>query len=653
MTVKPNVFGDTGLGMNDAITRRDFLGSALLASGTLLLKSMTPAELLAAGAAADEFIGYGGVGEYSTSNGNTLAVMQAGHTIRDGVYDPLPKDVIDTGEIYDCVIVGGGISGLAAALFFQRQARPGMKCLVLENHPIFGGEAKQNEFLVDGQRLIAHQGSAIYQLHSPDSFIAQFYDSIGLKAQKLHYQEWAGSAPEMPLSQTPYEAVGLEHGQYGFWFGARFGQKPGMWLIDPLGKNLKGAPVSEATRTEWLRWLKGTPVAGDRFVHPKVEGDSVSRYLDSITLEQHYMERFGLSRETVRTFLSPVEGGGAGLGPDALSAYSDYAFEMLHPLTGEGTRDQMFPGGNTTIARLMVKSLILGALDDAGAGDDSVKAVTVNNVNFAALDDPHNSARVRLSSTAISVQHDGEAGKSSSVSICYFKDGKIYRVKARSAVLAGGSWTTKHIVRDLPESHRAAYAEFHRSPCMMANVAVRNWRFLYKMGVSGCRWFEGTGNYMEVRKLALTGVADSKISPDSPIVLSVKILYSHPGYSTEEQGNLGRAELLGTSFRDYERRIREQFTEMFAAYGFDAKRDIAGIILNRWGHAYLSPQPGFFFGRDGRPAPREILRSTPFGRIAFANTDLAGAMDHRYSILEAQRAVQQLFTAALGISKAA
>lgn len=653
MTLKSNVPGDTKLGMNDSITRRDFLGSTLLASGALLLESITPAELLAAG---DEFTGYGGVGEYSTSNGNTLAVLEAGHTIRDGVYEPLPKDVIDTGEIYDCVIVGGGISGLAAALFFQRQARPGAKCLVLENHPIFGGEAKQNEFLVDGKRLVAHQGSAIYQLHAPDSFIAQFYDSIGLKAQKLEYQKWGGPGPEMPLSQTPYEAIGLEHGQYGFWFGANFGQKAGMWLIDPVGKNLKGAPISEVKRAEWLRWLKSTPVQGDRFVHPKVEGDETSRYLDSITLEQHYMERFGLSRETIRTFLSPVEGGGAGLGPDALSAYSDYAFEMLHPLTGEGTRDQMFPGGNTTIARLIVKALIPGAIDSRAAGPDAVTAVTAvtaNNVNFAALDTPQTSARVRLSSTAISVQHDREAGKSNSVVISYLKDGKLYRVKARSAILAGGSWTTKHIVQDLPESHRSAYAEFHRSPCMMANVALRNWRFLYKMGISGCRWFEGIGNYVEVRKLALTGIADPKIGPDSPIVLSMKILYSHPGRSTEEQGNLGRTELLGTSFRQYERRIREQFTEMFAGSGFDAQRDIAGIILNRWGHAYLSPQPGFFFGREGRPAPREILRKAPFGRIAFANTDLAGAMDHRYSILEAQRAVRQLLESDLGGSKAA
>jgi spermidine dehydrogenase len=639
MTRKPTPSGDATLGMNDPITRRDFLGSALLASGAVLLDSVTPAELLAAG---DEFTGYGGVGEYGTSNGNTLAVMQAGHTIRDAIYSPLPKDIIDTGETYDCVIVGGGISGLAAALFFERQARAGAKCLVLENHPIFGGEAKQNEFLVDGKRLIAHQGSAIYQLHSPDSFIAQFYDSIGLKAQKLDYQQWAGPSPEMPLSQTPYEAIGLENGQYGFWFGTKFGQKPGMWLIDPVRKNLKGAPISDATRSEWLRWLKNTPVPEDKFVHPKTEGDAISRYLDSITLEQHYMERFGLSRQTVRTFLSPVEGGGSGLGPDALSAYSDYAYEMLHPLSGEGSRDQMFPGGNTTIARLILKTLIPAAI----AGPATVTGVTTNNVSFTALDTPHSNARIRLSSTAISVQHDREADKSDWVSVSYLKDGRIYRLRARSVVLSGGSWTSKHIVQDLPQSHREAYAEFHRSPCLMANVAVRNWRFLYKMGMSGCRWFEGIGNYVEVRKLALTGVGDSRIGPDSPIVLSLKILYSYPGHSTEQQGNLGREEMLTTSFQEYERRIREQLTAMFAASGFDAKRDIAGIILNRWGHAYLSPQPGFFFGRDGGPAPRQILRGAPFGRIAFANTDLAGAMDHRYSILEGQRAVQQLLATA-------
>jgi spermidine dehydrogenase len=633
---KSERLGDASLGMRAPITRRDFLGSALLVSGAVLLQGKTPAQLIAQ---QDDFTGYGGVGEYSNSNGNTLVVLEAGHVIRDGLYDPLPNNVIDTGEFYDCVIVGGGISGLAAALFFQRQAGPKVKCLVLENHPIFGGEAKQNEFLVDGKRLIAHQGSAIYQIQYPHSFLASFYDSIGLKTPALTYQKWAGPQPEFPLSCTPYEAVGLQNGHYGFWFGTKFGQQPGMWLSDPIGRNLSGAPVSDMTRAEWLRWLKGEPVEKKKFEQPKAEGDETSRYLDSITLEQHYMERFGLSRETVRTFLSPVEGGGSGLGPDALSAYSDYAFEMLHPLPEQqGGSDQMFPGGNATIARLMLKSLIPSSI----SGPASVEGVCGNGVNFAALDDRTNQTRVRLSSTVIHVQLDADASKASSVTIAYLRNGKLYQVKARSVVMAGGCWTTKHIVKDLPQTHSNAYAQFYRSPCMMANVAVRNWRFLYKMGMTGCRWFEGVGNYVEIRKLALTGIEEPTISPDSPVVLTLKVLYSYPGYSTEDQGHRGRAEMLATSFKDYERQIREQFTEMFSRTGFAAKRDIAGIILNRWGHAYLSPQPGFFFGTNGEPAPREVLRRAPFGRIAFANTDLAGCMDHRYSILEAQRAVGQL-----------
>src|SRR6202040_231232 len=209
------------------------------------------------------------------------------------------------------------------------------------------------------------------------------------------------------------------------------------------------------------------------------------------------------------------------------------------------------------------------------------------------------------------------------------------------------SWTTKHIVKDLPEEQRKAYAQFYRSPCMMANVAVRHWRFLHKMGISGCRWFEGVGNYMDVCRQAVVGINDAEISPDSPVVLGVKVLYSYPGISTEDQGHRGRAEMLSTSFRDYEWRIREQFTVMFGAAGFDAKHDIAGIVLNRWGHAYLSPQPGFFFGKDGNPGPGEVLRKTPFGRIAFANSDLAGIMDHRTSILEAQRAVGQIVDGSL------
>jgi spermidine dehydrogenase len=626
---------DRALGLHTSITRRDFLGSTLLASGGALLGGLTPAQLLAE---SDDWAGYGAVGEYRHSSGNPHEVMLAGHKMRDGAYPNPEMDALDTGELYDCVIVGAGISGLAAALFFQRQTASPAKCLLLDNHPIFGGEAKQNEFQVDGQRLTAHQGSAIYLVPYPYSFVANFYHSISLHAPKLSYQTWSGSDPEMTLGRTPYDSAGLNIGQYGFWFGAKFGQKPGVWLIDPVGKQMQSAPLTANTRSELYGWFSGQAAAKSQFVRPKFEGDDISRRLDSITLEQHYMEQFGLSRETIRTFLSPVAGGGSGLGPDALSAYNDYAADMLHPYEAGGDAVQMFPGGNTTIARLMVKTMLPSAIE----GPATVEGVTQGTVNFSALDVNESPIRLRLSSTVVSVRHDGDPQKSDTVSIVYAKQGKLFRVRARSTVMAGGSWTTKHIVRDLPEEHRTAYAQFYRSPSMMVNVAVRNWRFLYKMGITGCRWFDGVGNYMDVRKMAKCGTGSATIGPDSPVVLSVKVLYSYPGESTEAQGIRGRGELLNTSFRKYEERLRQQFTDMFSGSGFDARRDIAGIILNRWGHAYLSPQPGFFFGKDSKPAPREILRSAPFGRIAFANTDLAGAMDHRYSILEAQRAVGQL-----------
>lgn len=247
-----------------------------------------------------------------------------------------------------------------------------------------------------------------------------------------------------------------------------------------------------------------------------------------------------------------------------------------------------------------------------------------------------------MRATIISVQHDGPTDPARFVNVVYLKDGKLYRVKARSVIMAGGSWTTKHIVRDLPQSHAEAYAQFYRSPCLMANVALTNWRFLYRLGINGCQWFEGIGNYTAVRKTVTFGPQAPTINPDQPVVLTLKILFSKPGLPIQQQVAQGRGELFATPFRAYERQIREQFTQMFGRYGFDARRDIAGIILNRWGHAYLSPQPGFFFGSDGKPAPGEVLRQNPFGRIAFANSDLTGIMDHRASIMEGYRAAQQV-----------
>jgi len=454
---------------------------------------------------------------------------------------------------------------------------------------------------------------------------------IGMDRRAFDYQPWQGPGPAWQLNKSPYD----EPSRYGFYFGPRFGQRPGIWITDPWGRKLEGAPLGDHDKAELMRWR----TVRETMPRPRVEGDATSRQLDSITLEDHLMARHGITRETVRRFLSPIEGGGYGLGPDVLSAYCDYAIETEFPEDGdESLGDQMFPDGNTGFARLMVKTLIPSAF----AGQRTLEDVWQSPVNFAELDRAGHPTRLRLSATVVRVEHAGDPASASHAVVTYVKGGRLFKVQARAVVMAGGSWTTKHIVHDLPASHRDAYAQFYRSPCLMANIAVRNWRFLYSMGMSGCRWFEGLGDYLSVRRMAMIGPYKESFGPDSPTVLTIKVLFAKPGLSIAEQGSRGRAELLGTSFAQYERAFRAQLGDMFAAGGFDPRRDIAGIILNRWGHAYVNPQPGFFFGANGQPASRNVLRDRSFGRIAFANTDLAGAADHRNSIREADRAVNQL-----------
>jgi spermidine dehydrogenase len=636
-----NQHTDKVLGMQESICRRDFLNSVLLASGSLLLSSATPAQLLAQ--SGGEWEGYTGEGDYRTSAGNTEEVLHTAHAVRDGKYDAVPSDATDTGENYDCVVVGGGFAGLSAALFFRNQAGPRRPCLVLENHPIFGGVAKRNEFVVDGHRLYAPQASVHFQPPYPNSFLEHVYDMIGLEWDAFrNYQAWQGPSPEIPLSRSPYQMLSTVPKTYGFYFGAKFGKQPGLWLVDPWGKNLEGAPWPEKTRLELLDLHRGRR-AGKPWVYD-FPGDEVSRRLDSVTLEDYLMETLGLSRETVRLWFTPETAGGMGLGPDALSGFCEYSWSSIPSVDDSAeTGWQMFPGGNSGMIRLIVKTLIPDALE----GPRGMENVWKGRVNFDALDRKDQPVRIRLRSTAVRVEHAGEPRKSDFVWVTYAQGGKTYRVKAKTVVMAGGGWMTRRVVRDLDAGRRSAYEQFYYAPYLVANVAVRNWNFLYKLGVSGARWFEGIGSFTEVRKMAKFGVDSPVAGPDVPTVLTLFVDFAKPGLPAAEQGYKGRMELLSTSYREYERRIRGQMTEMFAPTGFDAKRDIAGIVLNRWGHAFVNPQPGFFFGANGKPAPRDALRNAPFGRIAFSHSDLSGAQDHRNAFRESHRAVSQLLDSVL------
>jgi spermidine dehydrogenase len=633
---------DKTLGLNEPISRRDFIDGMLVASTAMAVGAACPFTLGAQspGSPTPGWTGFSGEGDYKGSAGNTEEVVHNAHAVRDGKFDKAPLDVVETGEVYDCVVVGGGQAGLSAGMFFSQQASAKRSCLILDNAHIFGGVAKRNEFVVDGHRLYGPQASVHFQPPYPDSFLENVYAEMGLDWDAFKsYQNWQGPTPEMWLPRSPY-GTGRVNGKeaLGFYFGAKYGHKPGIWITDPWGKGLEGTPFSQTTRKEMLALTNEKPVAPPLlYDYP---GDAISRQLDSMTLEDYFVRTYGVSRETVRLLHTSEAASGFGLGPDVLSGFLKWEWSKTIPTVDDSMESgiQMFPGGNSGMTRLMVKTMIPRAIE----GPRSMETVWKNAVNFEALDRPDQRVRLRLDSTAVGVEHMGDPGKADFVSVEYVNNGTVYRVKARSVVMAGGGWITKRVVRDLDETRKNSYDQFNYAPFMTVNVAVRNWRYLYNLGISSAQWFDGFSRAVNVRKSATFGVDTNVVGPDLPTVLTFFVDFAKPGLPARVQGQLGRAELLSTPFVDYERQLREQMTEMFDASGFDAKRDIAGIVLNRFGHAFINPQPGFFFGLDGKPAAREALRNGPFGRIAFSHADLTGAMDHRNSFMESHRAVSQL-----------
>jgi spermidine dehydrogenase len=617
---------DKALGMNAMICRRDFLNSTLLASGSVLLGHLTPGEILAK---ATEKAWSGpttGIGDYQNAAGDTEEVVQSAHRIRDGAFDVTPAETVDTGELFDCVVVGGGISGMAAALTFKKEGRPNRTCMIFENHLMFGGEARRNDLIVDGHYLMGPQGSNLFWAPSPSSALGTFYDLIGLDYQKAEYAPWEGSDPEMPLSRTSYSWIYIMPRNFGFYFGGTPGKR--LWLVDPWGKQLEAAPLPAPMLSDIQKWWK----AAEKGVKQPSEDDPRARHLDSITQEDRIMEDYGVSREMVRTFLGPIAATGYGLGCDALSGFTSPGFYRL--LTDKN--QYSYPGGNTGIARHELKALI----PDAIPGPATLEAVCQNRVNFKALDRQENQVRMRLGCTVVRVEHERTPEKSGFVLVTYSRAGRPYRLRARTVVMASGGWVNRHIIRDLPSSHREAYSEFYYAAHMSMNVAVRNWQFLYRMGISGARWFNGFGLWTEVRN-PLTFAGMKTFGPDSPVFLTLYVPFMYPGLPTGEQGVKGRNELIATPFSVFERRLREQFVEMFSTSGFDAQRDIAGIILNRWGHAFITAAPGFYFGKNGKPAPRDVLRKG-FGRIAFGHSDVSGHPSQAAAIAEGQRAARQI-----------
>ncbi|MCG8470159.1 MAG: NAD(P)/FAD-dependent oxidoreductase [Gemmatimonadetes bacterium] len=570
-----------------------------------------------------DWYGPGGVGDYASSHGNTPEVIGAAHRLRDDG-SPAIEAALETGERYDVIIVGGGLSGLSAAHHFTR-LNPNGRCLLLENHPVFGGEAKRNELEVDGVRLIGPQGSNDFGVLPATGGPDDYFTSLGMP-REFEY------APDAGGVRSPLENYGFLHWlQDRFSIGHHFGPDGG-WVRD-LWNDTSAAPWSDDVRAGFERW-RAARVAD---YAPAGELDDPRAWLDSMTLKAYYEDVLGLPPE-VTAYVDPILASIIGLGCDAISAWWGYHFDLPGfgiPSRYDGITFHSFPGGNAEIARYFVKDVIPDAIEGAVELGD----VITGRIAFAALDRDDAPVRIRLASTVTDVRHAGAVGETERVRVTYVNEGRAYVAEASGVVMATGGWMNEYVLHDLPTDHRAAYANFHHAPVLVANVALRNWRFLERLGIAGCMYEGDIGFSCTVRRPMYAGDHRPPFDPDQPTMLTFYITFESPGLTPGEQGIVGRAELLATPFRAYERRIREQMVTLFGEAGFDPANDVAGLVLNRWGHAYVAPGPGFFVGRNGAPAPPDVIRE-PFGRIAIGHSELRGHQNWTGAAAEGRRALE-------------
>ncbi len=571
-----------------------------------------------------DWYGPGGIGDYATSHGNTPKLVQVAHRLRDGI--SRAGDVTDTGERFDVVIVGGGLAGLSAAHHFKRH-RPRGRCLLIDNHPIFGGEAKRNEIEVDGVRLAGPQGSNDFGIPPVTGTPDDYFKSLSIPREF----EYAADPGDV---RAPLENYGFMHWvQDQFSVGHWFEDGSDGWIPE-LWADLSRSPWSPEVQAGFERWrsaqvtdhLPGRLPAGD---------DAMGAWLDGMTLKAYYEDVLGLPSQVTR-YVDPILASIIGLGCDAVSAWWGQHF-ALPGFGGDSRYDGLtfhsFPGGNAGIARYFVKDVIPGGIEGALELGDVING----RVDFGALDRREQPVRMRLSSTVVDVRHEGLSG--GAVRVTYVHGGRAYSVLADGVVLASGSWMNRYVAADLPDTHSAAYEHFVHAPILVANVALRNWRFLDRLGIAACIYEGDLGFSCNIRRPMYAGDYRPPHDPDSPTMLTFYITYESPGLAPADQGNAGRMEMLSASFADYEQRLRDQMVTLFGDGGFDPARDIGGIILNRWGHAYIAPGPGFFYGRDGQAAPPDVIRD-PFGRVAIGHSELRGHQNWTGAAGEGRRALE-------------
>jgi spermidine dehydrogenase len=637
------------------IHRRDFLNGMTLAIGASLL----PVEqLFGQDAGPDssdqEYFLSKGITQQDPNyyppaltgmRGSHPGSFESAHAVRDG---HVASTATDTGEKYDLVVVGGGISGLAAAYFYRKAAGPSAKILILDNHDDFGGHAKRNEFRSGDRLLLGYGGTQ--SIEAPGRYSKEsvgLLKELGVDTQRFYKYFDRKLFKSMNLTSATFfdrETFGRDF----LWPHVIVGYDEnysGSKTLSP--EVLAQMPIAEAARKDILRIQTESM---DYF--PDLDAAQTNAKLVKTSYKDYLLQYAKVHPDVVKVFQTSTHDLYC-VGIDAVPAaacrnmgYPGFKGVKRNPRKRsedeEGGEEEPyifhFPDGNASIARLLVRSLVPGS-----APGNTMEDIVTAKMDYTRLDDAQNAVRIRLNSTAIRAKHLGDPSTAKEVEVTYMLAGKAHKVRASNCVLACYNCVVPYLCPEMSQKQKDALAYAVKQPLVYTNVQIRNWTAFQKLGVS---YIYSPAAYFCSTTLDFpVSLGDYKFpaSPEEPCVLHLVRTPCKPGLDCKDQFKAGRYELFTTPFETFEQKINDQLGRMLADGGFDSKRDIQAITVNRWPHGYAY-EYNPLFEPLGRPASERpcVIGRQPFGRITIANSDSDGHAYTNIAIDQGYRSVQEL-----------
>ena len=614
------------LGMHRPIARRDFLnGIAIGITG-----AAAALNLARANAAQSQLTS---AGNYPPSRmglrGNYPAAVDEFDRIRGSQYTqfPVPDDAIR--EEYDLVIVGGGLSGLAAAHFYRLALGQNQRILILDNHDDFGGHAKRNEFQYQGRTFIGCGGTLGIATPFPYSYGAKaLVKELGIEVER--YTEFFNRDLEEKYHLVAGTFFDKEH----------FGEDRVVAGNPRLPDFFAKAPLTEAARKDLVRLHGKNPdyMAGlsDHEKRAKLAKMSYQDYLLKVAKMSpdalpFFLGQGGRNNKRVDTTpaLEAAEHGLVGFNGLGLK---------LEERFNEGSYRFHFPDGNASMARLLIAKLVPNAVP----GKQSMNTILQAPVAYERLDEAGSNMRIRLSSPVVRVQHDGPPENSRFVRVAYRNGGKISAVRGRYCILACYNAFIPGLLPEIPDRQKQALAYPVKVPMMYTNVLIRRWTAWQKLGVSR---ISAPGMYHPNSSLdpgSTVGGYHGVTTPEEPIIVHMVRNPNKPGLPRKEQNRAGQQELLSMTFEDFEVKIRQQLARMLGPAGFDPAEDISAITVNRWPYGYAYTYDTLADPDVPQEERPHVIGRQRLGRVAIANSDAGAAAFTNQAIDEANRAVEEL-----------